>query len=836
MAILPVTQEDVESFTVLINPPRYYSSSSSGVTGSIKLFPRGSTIEKEIRPISTFSSSLANDEDLETSRLNVLQAASSAVGGSIFGNMNTLLEKINSQPPSVKKQKKIEVIRFTPGVSLNSNTIRKWNVKDNLMSFYRNSYPSAHWGYTNYHTLNFFSSNDVPSSSVLLYPSIDNPNLEFPAGHVSGSYALSGAFSFDFFINPRYNIDHHSDGGFKAGTIFHLSSTYALSLVTGSSKDPRTGLPSSFRLLLQLSHSADIPPSKATPGSYPNDLIFLSDDNSLSYNEWSRVVVRWGTNLVQDGTGSFNINKKDKGTFVVPSGTIDPRVFVDLDDPKVLSVGNFYEGTNKGTKSQSIFFAEIPSIREGLTSLVPGYSDRDEPLSYMFNHPLKAELHNLAIHRHYMADDEIESTSEYGPSTLDPLDVAFYVPPFFVEKTPIRKFTDAPSLGGSPYGGILQTPFFEINGSTDDPFNVAMSFGVNGHYINLENFVKDFSNNTFPRLHHLSGTAIAHTTEALEANEFLYNDPFVRKRNLTILPCDDGKFIPNFGLLTSETSVNKAVDFFGRKDLSIISLDNLVNTSSLLFSSIHDAESNPDMLSSQLGYTPENPGLPPGPAVKTVAKMINNAVDVSTDDSPYDPGVQREMPLTIFQRTKDPSSNQVTFFDISNVFYGSRILPGSFQITDISLSGSGGGVGITLRDDSHGNIYRADSTSLHCTWNSVGNIFYNEGIVVIKSPHLYFYGKNGYEMSFKGEHHLHSMKYEILAPSGLLNSSSNPSYALVQDKIKASGDPLDTDVFVYISNINFHDENLNVVAKANLAQPIIKREKDKILFKVAFDF
>jgi hypothetical protein len=54
--------------------------------------------------------------------------------------------------------------------------------------------------------------------------------------------------------------------------------------------------------------------------------------------------------------------------------------------------------------------------------------------------------------------------------------------------------------------------------------------------------------------------------------------------------------------------------------------------------------------------------------------------------------------------------------------------------------------------------------------------------------------------------------------------------------LRASGDTLDTDPFVYISGLNFHDENMNVVAKARLAQPIIKREGDKILFKVALDF
>lgn len=91
-------------------------------------------------------------------------------------------------------------------------------------------------------------------------------------------------------------------------------------------------------------------------------------------------------------------------------------------------------------------------------------------------------------------------------------------------------------------------------------------------------------------------------------------------------------------------------------------------------------------------------------------------------------------------------------------------------------------------------------------------------------------------MSFSGEHQMHTQKYEILAGSGLLNSSSNPSYANVQNMISASKDPLDTDKFVYISSINLHDENLNVVAKAILAQPVIKREGEKILFKIAFDF
>jgi len=847
MAILPVTSDDVEFFTTIINPPRtYISSSMSGVTGSISLFSRSSKIEKELRPLKNFQSSVVNDEDIEVYRQAVSSAAKKTpLSGSFFNVINDYLDEINQQSRSIKKQKKIDITRFTPTTSFTENTIRKLNVKEMLMPYYGVPYPTAQWAYTNYHSLNFFTSyittnylgppiksQYVPTSSVLLYPNIENLNIPEHKSYVSGTYALSGGFSFDFRINPRYKEDGIDEGHFKAGTIFHLSSSYALSLVTGSRKD-ENGYPTGYRLLLQLSHSADISPSQAIPGPYPNDLIFYSDDNSLDRNKWHRVVVRWGTNTINDGTGSFNVNGIDKGTFVVPSGTIMPKVFNSSDDPTILCVGNYYEGTNTANSSQRYFFSDISSVREGLTQLIDSAGNRDQPESYSFNHPLKAELHTLLIHRNYLNNKQILATSASNPDSIDQKKLAFYVPPFFIESTNIRRYTNAPILGGKAYGGILQTPFFEIDGSTDDPFNVAMSFGVNGHYINLENFTKDFANSNFPRLHHLSGSAIDYSTQASPANEFLYADSFVRKRNLTILPCDDGNFTPCYEIIRNEVK-NKAIDQWGRFDPSLISLDNLLSPTSLLMGATHDVEHDSTFSNELIGFTPENPGLPPGAAITNIKNKIENII--ATDEGSYGAGVQKDVPLTIYQRTKDPSSNQVTFFNISNIFYGSRIKPGSFELKDSSISGSNGSISITLKDDGNGNIYRADSLTPHCTWNSVGNIFYNEGIVVLKSPHLYFFGKEEYEMSFRGEHHLFTSKYNIIAPRGMLNSSSNYSYIKNEDYISASLDLNDKDKFVYISGINFHDENLNVVAKATLAQPILKREGERILFKVTFDW
>jgi hypothetical protein len=298
MAILPVTLDDIESTSVVLNHSRTYISSSNGVTGSVSLFPRASTIEKEIRPLDNFNSSILYDDDIEEQREDLAAIAVNFVqAGQPLAGIESYIENVHKQSLSAKKQKKIEIDRFTP-----TFTLKKLNVKDLLMPYYRSMYPTMDWAYTNYHSLNFFTSSGVPSTSALLYPNFYNASLSPHAGYVTGAYALSGAFSFDFYINPRAQPTQP----IKAGTIFHLSSSYALSLITGS-KDPATGHPG-YRLMLQLSHSADISPSVAVPGSYPNDLVFLSDDNSLEWNKWHRVVIRWGTNSVNDGTGSFNID------------------------------------------------------------------------------------------------------------------------------------------------------------------------------------------------------------------------------------------------------------------------------------------------------------------------------------------------------------------------------------------------------------------------------------------------------------------------------------------------------------------------------------------------
>lgn len=751
--------------------------------------------------------------------------------GQFYSILQQYMDKVESKAMSRRKRHALNVNRFSPPLTFNSNTMRKLVVKDILQQFYRTSYPAAHWAYTNYNTLNFFTSSTVPESTVLLYPNIDGGNggLVYHEGYCSGTYTPSGSFSFDFYINPRYQPDA-PNGEFKAGTILHLSSTFALSLISGSSKDVN-GRPVGFRLQLQLSHSADITPSEAVPGTFATkqDLVFLSNDNVLWHNRWHHVVVRWGTRDINGGLGTFNVDGVDVGTFLVPSATITPRLFPTNSlqgQPDVLCVGNFYEGSNHSGSHQSLFFAHDPALRDGLNELDP-QTGVDRPTAYEFRHPLNAELHDVAIRRCYMSNTDIAYSASVGPTYLDNT-FAFYCPPFFVEQSPYRQF-----VGGR--GGILVTPFQEIDGATLTPFGVGLSFGVGGHLINLENFVRDFASNVFPMLHDLTASAMTGSTTALSCNEFLYAQPAVVKRNLTILPCDDGLFVPSYQLLASET-LTRAIDDLGLEELSFINIDNMVKTSSMLFAgdtglASTDIDADGDGIADsvqaqfsklQIGLTPETPFASAGPALSA---SIRNAVSGSD--------IESSLPLTVYQRTQDASSNQVTFFDISNLFYGFRIKPGTLFLQDPFMSSSGGAVKMTLADDGRGNVYRADCYTSQSSWNSVGNIYYDEGIIVLKSPHVYFFGNEQYDLCFRGEQHVHVMKLDVLAPNNQLNSSSNPNFIAVPVNNFPNDPERD---FVYITNVNFHDRDYNVVLKSQLAQPIAKRAGDRILFKVKYDW
>ncbi len=783
MSIKPLSPEAIETFSLVLHPKRNYVSSSLGHTGSIKVFSNPSDREKDIFVKSSFIDGKSNESSIE-SILKTLCMTVHDGQTNVSNSMQQYMDTVNALPTSAKNTADLEIVRYIPTTAHSVNTEKKKFVQNRLMPFYRAHRPTNHWAYPNFHSVNFFTASSVPSNAVWLYPNVTT------SVHPNGCYSPSGSFTFELMLNPRYTVDK-PENEFKAGTILHLSSSYALSLVTGSSRGA-DGRPNSFRLLLQLSSSVDIIPSEVTPGTGTGARAFLSDDNCLSLNKWQHVLITWGTSTSDAGTGSFYVDGERKGTFVYPSSSVITTQA--LTDPDVLCVGNYYEGTNSGSNAQIRFFANETATREGLYEL-DATPNVNYPNAFTFRHQLNAEFHDLSIREEYIIPSKAKLLGEMSPHKA-PNDLSsylFYLPPFFLPGTPFLTVVNGD-------GGVLFSPFDSNDGANESPFSAPMSFGVAGQYNSLENFTRDFVTNRHARLLHLTTSVIQNTTaDARTANEILYATASVALRNLNILPCDDGNYRPNFELVTPfELAHNpRQLDDINTPDIGLISLRNMVSGSiySTLFTGSNGA----------------------GTGIASSGEIPSNL-------------------LAVYQRTQDSSSNQVVFFDFSNLFFGQRIRPGSFTISDTDLSGSNGKVRITLKDDGYGGLYRCDCESAKASWNHVGNIFYEEGIAVVKSPALPFYGKNGFEISFEGEKSVHVSKLNVMIDAMSYNTSSNVSW---NTSISASFDvnrEAENQKFVTITGVNFHDENLNVVMRAQLAQPIIKRRGERALIRLRFDW
>lgn len=824
MSIQRITQDNIEVFSLHTYPERTYVSSSNGITGSVLLFARENRILKDAYPNEDYGATVLQVNSLEELRRDVIRSAES-LGSNISDGMEAYLEGVNSGSLSPAWSKKLEVTRFTPSVRFTKDTLRKSAVKEVLFPYYRTMYPCLNWGFTNYHTLNFFTASSVPESSALIYPAGTGSLLggdDFP-------YSPSGSFTFEFWINPRYT-NSTPTAQFRPGSILHLSSSYCLSLVSGSGRD-LNGFVDTYRIMLQLSHSADIAPSTLAPSVsgfttslgplYRPDLVFTSSE--IPRNSWSHVAVRWeapnpsGDNTGQY-TGSFVINGNRDADFFIPSASVIPQSFTNPQgDPDALFVGNYYNGPNRGdavgTPLLSRFFNAWHSFHEGVENFYPtsfvdettakSSPDRDDisPIYYSLSHPLNAELHDIRIYDTHRSLGDIQLDMKSGPDSLDGL--LFYLPPFFVRETPVRD--------------VLQSPFKSVRTTTDDPFNVSLSFGVAGRLINLPNFTREFVRGTYPRLFHLSASEVTTSTTAQPANTFLYQNPSTVKGNLTVLPCDNGLFTPNFSLLRSGSSPDASPPLLGSPTEKFVSDTGVLR---------YDQVSLRGMVLTSSYFT----GLAPFDAYALSTGTIAAALEGAT---PEDPGLESGPVLTVLDRTRDPDSNEVTFFDISNLFYGRRLVPEELSIFDSNLTGSSGKVSMRIRDNGAGGLYRADSNTPHATWSNVGSVVYDEGLAVVTDPTAIFYGKDQFEVSMKGMRPVFVKEINVLAPAGTVNSSSNPNWIPVPP---TNNENETSDKFVYITHVNLHDDNLNIVGKASLAQPLVKRSEDKFLVRLKIDY
>jgi hypothetical protein len=786
MSIIKIDPERFDYFKLKTHPKRTYTSSSSGITGSASVYGRSELPVKEVENFVSNNEVAYVDNSLQNNIVDIKETIKEDITVGLT-NINSSLENyltiINDTNLSLKRQKKKfidrKTISFNTDNSLMLKTLLPFQViKNNLFNAYRTRYNNLDYGIKNYHCLNFVTGGNLPIDAAIIYPD--------PTGSSGiNRYSTNKAFTLSFYINPRYD-NVSSDQHFNAGTIFHVSSSIAVSLLSGSQTD-ENGLVNSYRIGVQLGHSADTKPSLIDDSiannarSYPDDLIFLSSDN-LHKNQWHHVAIRWGTDSVNLGSGSILIDNIERGLFVVPSSSTDYTP-----DSNVVVIGNYLETSDSPIK----FFNASVSATEGIEQLEGGSADP----TAIFQHPLNAEIHDIRLHNEYLDTQKILTSSLQGLTSVEDSNLSFYLPPFFTRESNKRT--------------VIKSNFYSSTSTETNNFhNEFFALGVQGYDCNVENMVREFKVGKYPRLYSLtaSNNTVGTSTSGQTAQS-LYNQINTNlARNNLIQPNDNGKFIPGFTLLesgsiTSYYSSGSEIEKF-RSDLDNINLQNIslrdlvpvLSSSYYLNSSSYDYNPTPNTLDDPIN------------ALNILAFPISLA---NTD------------------------SNLGIIFEIPKIFYGERIFPGTFVLSETGISGSESTRNVIIKDDKKGSLFRADSSTSHAEWNSVGNIFYDEGIVLIKHPAYSSLGINSFDIEFKGESTSNVMTVSAISPANQINSSSNPVYKKVNDTNDTSDEDKE---FVYITSINLHDENLNVVGRANLSQPIKKKNSEKILFRYKIDW
>jgi len=218
-----------------------------------------------------------------------------------------------------------------------------------------------------------------------------------------------------------------------------------------------------------------------------------------------------------------------------------------------------------------------------------------------------------------------------------------------------------------------------------------------------------------------------------------------------------------------------------------------------------------------------------------IKNFSNNLIDTFSNSNSFQMESLSYVKYFNSHYTIEGEDNEIhsVIFDISNNLYSGKIRKDSFRLIDVDISGTGGSLNMKIKDN-NGLLYRADCLTPHAKWNYIGHVFYNDGLAIINHPGLYSFGENNFGCELKGDHSLHTFEVNIPVEKGDLNYSLNKTYK----KLRPSSGLYDTDEegFVYITGVNLHDENLNIVARANFAQPIVKRQNDRYNVRLKMDY
>jgi len=360
---------------------------------------------------------------------------------------------------------------------------------------------------------------------------------------------------------------------------------------------------------------------------------------------------------------------------------------------------------------------------------------------------------------------------------------------------------------------------------------------VDFSFVSLENINKDFSlRNSINKRNLIISDNIDSQGQVIEEeNRNLYA---FENRVLTLLSIQNASLRPLFYEQCDKLKNISLSNFHNKELSSFISEGNTLqvyNNSVFRNRGVYSLQANEteDVLSSNGFYKTAS-----NPAQRSYYSSYDNTI---SNTQIYDTKKIEEnsvigykkMLLPLSQLESNFNENCSVIFGISTQLFNKKIKNESVTIKDVDLSMSSG-LKVTFKDSRLGSIYRANSNTPHATWNTSGNILYNEGFLTLMHPSMFNFGKTNFEISFTSHTNLNVFELNLPSHSGETNRSSNASY---QEDMKLDKSSFNNDEdFVYITDIDLHDENLNVVASVKLSQPFAKKDSDNVLFRVKMDF
>jgi hypothetical protein len=193
---------------------------------------------------------------------------------------------------------------------------------------------------------------------------------------------------------------------------------------------------------------------------------------------------------------------------------------------------------------------------------------------------------------------------------------------------------------------------------------------------------------------------------------------------------------------------------------------------------------------------------------------------------------------------------QMVVISVPTAIYGRSIARNSLSLTCRAYSSASHGLVRTLIDDGRGGLFISGSIASGSTesyrgveWNKVGNVFYGEGLIIIKDPALFDFGRTDgssahpndtFQLSFRGESRIPVKTFMCRIERGDLNASLNPTFwEEEEDGSRVRTQPSGN---LYVTTVGLYNSERELVGVARLAEPLRVRPRDRMNVKLRLDF